>query len=318
MQLQQLRYFVAVAEQLNFRKAAESLYVTQPLLSKQITALEEEIGKKLFIRNTRSVSLTPAGEALLAEADALLRQSAMVIKTVRKAGSEAQVSGVLRLGYEDAFDRVLLVDALSTFKEKYPNIELNIQHYTFNWIMRALHDRIIDCAFILLPDKKLGKELKCKALRNDELCLIAARRYIHQDKLEEYISLAQNEAMYLLEKNSKGISLIINVCSELGIAPEFHFVDSVRTMLLYAETGTGVAVVPWSVYEAYKSPRLIAYRLGTELAFQCMTCAWNATTESRLRDLLLEEFPREALKCAHCPNHWCRMYQGKIPEEKNQ
>ena len=64
MQLRQLEYFVAVAELLNFRKAAESLYVTQPLLSKQIAELEDEVGCPLLIRNTRSVALTPAGEDL--------------------------------------------------------------------------------------------------------------------------------------------------------------------------------------------------------------------------------------------------------------
>ena len=308
MQLQQLKYFIAVAEQLNFRKAAESLYVTQPLLSKQIASLEEEIGQKLLIRNTRSVKLTPAGQALLDEADALIRQASMVVKTVRKAGSGGNVSGVLRVGYEDAFDRVMLVDALSVFKEKYPNVELNIQHYSFSQITRVLHDQLVDCAFILLPDKKLAPELKCKVLRNDELCLAASRKFIHEDKLEEYISLAQNEAMYLLEKNSKNVSLISNVCTEIGIAPEFHFVDSIRTMLLYAETGAGVAVIPWSVYEAYQSPRLIAHKIGTGQAFQCMTCAWNSSGESQLRELLLKEFQVKDLRCETCPNDWCRMH----------
>lgn len=307
MQLRQLRYFVAVAEQLNFRKAAENLYVTQPLLSKQIADLEHEIGQPLFIRNTRSVKLTPAGHALLKEADALIRQSAMVLKAVRNAGSEGSVSGVLKIGYEDAFDRVMLVKALSTFKEKYPNVELNIQHYNFSQITRALHDNCVDCAFILLPDKKLAPELSCRVLRNDELCLAAAKRRIKADHMEEYIKLAQDESMYLLEKNSKWISLFCRICSEMDFAPEFHFVDSIRTMLLYAEAGAGVAAIPWSVYEAYQSPYLIAHKIENELAFQCMACAWNSDGDSSLVDLLLPEFPSAQIRCGTCPNGWCRM-----------
>lgn len=308
MELRQLRYFVAVAEQLNFRKAAENLYVTQPLLSKQIADLEHEIGQDLFIRNTRSVKLTPAGQALLKEADALIRQAAMVMKTVRKAGSEEQVSGVLKVGYEDAFDRVMMVDALSRLKEKYPNVELNIQHYNFSQITRVLHENCVDCGFILLPDKKLAPELSCRVLRNDVICLAASRRHIREDRLEEYIQLAQNEAMYLLEKNSKSISLIGNICSEMGIAPEFHFVDSIRTMLLYAEAGAGVAIIPMTVYEAYKSPKLIAHRLESDHARQCMACAWNANSDGTLRELLLREFECAPLKCADCPNDWCRVH----------
>ena len=310
MQLRQLRYFVAVAEQLNFRKAAENLYVTQPLLSKQIAELEHEIGQELFIRNTRSVKLTPAGQVLLSEADALIRQAAMVIKTVRKAGKDGQVSGVLRIGYEDAFDRVMMVQALGAFKEKYPNVELNIQHYSFYQITRALRESCIDCAFILLPDKKLAPQLSCRVLRNDALCFVASKRRIQNDGLEEYIQLAQEEAMYLLEKNSKMVSLICEVCAEMDIAPEFHFVDSIRTMLLYAEAGVGVAVVPWSVYEAYQSPYLAAHRIASERAFQCMACAWNSRDGDRLTNLLLEEFQQVDLRCESCPNDWCKMHSG--------
>lgn len=310
MQLRQLQYFVAVAEQLNFRKAAESLYVTQPLLSKQIAELEHEIGQELFIRNTRSVKLTPAGQVLLSEADALIRQVAMVVKKVRKVSSDGQVGGVLRIGYEDAFDRVMMVQALGAVKEKYPNVELNIQHYSFNQITRVLHDHSVDCAFILLPDKKLAPELHCQVLSHDALCLVASRRLIREDRIEEYIRLAQDEAMYLLEKNSKTTSLISNVCGEMDIAPEFHFVDSVRTMLLYAEAGAGVAIIPWTVYEAYQSPYLIAHKIETPRSFQCMACAWNTEDENALRDLLLLEFPRAGLRCGSCPNDWCKMNPG--------
>lgn len=310
MQLRQLQYFVAVAEQLNFRKAAESLYVTQPLLSKQIAELEHEIGQELFIRNTRSVRLTPAGQVLLSEADALIRQAAMVIKTVRKVGSDGQVSGVLRIGYEDAFDRVMMVQALGNFKEKYPNVELNIQHYSFNQITRALRESCVDCAFILLPDKKLAPQLSCRVLRNDALCFVASKRRIRENRIEEYVRLAQDEAMYLLEKNSKMVSLLCEVCAEMDIAPEFHFVDSVRTMLLYAEAGVGVAVVPWSVYEAYQSPYLAVYRIETDRAFQCMACAWNTREDHFLTELLLQEFQEIDLRCGNCPNDWCKLHPG--------
>lgn len=311
MQLRQLRYFVAVAEQLNFHKAAEALYVTQPLLSKQIAELEHEIGYPLFIRNTRSVRLTPAGEELLRESENLIRQSSMVIRSVRSAAEGGSISGVLKIGYEDSFDRIIMANALSRLKEKHPRIEINLQHYSFTHIIKALNDNAVDIGFILLPDKKLSQKLECHVLSADHLTLAASKRLIKKpDRPEEYIDLAQSEAMYLLEKNSKGTSMVTNLCSRLDIAPEFHFVDSVRAMLLYAEAGMGVAVVPKTVIDAYQSTLLCSYDLSNDDAFLCMTAAWHTENQSHLRPLLLAEFEKSTDHCSSCANDWCRMYKG--------
>lgn len=320
MQLRQLQYFVAVAEQLNFHKAAEELYVTQPLLSKQIAELEHEIGYPLFIRNTRSVRLTPAGEELLKEAENLIHQSSMVIKTVRNVASGGNVSGVLKVGYEDSFDRILMSRALNRLRKKHPHIELNLQQFSFNRITKALNENTIDIGLILLPDKKLSPKLSCKVLSEDHLVLCAAKCLIqHKDQLDEYLELLQHEAMYLLEKNSKGISLINRFCTALDLAPEFHFVDTVRAMLLYAEAGAGVAVVPRTVFDAYNSELLCCVDILSEVSFICMTAAWPTENQNQLRELLLEEFETHPVHCAQCDNEWCRMYAGDhAPRIENQ
>lgn len=313
MQLRQLQYFVAVAEQLNFHKAAEELYVTQPLLSKQIAELEHEIGYPLFIRNTRMVRLTPAGEALLKESDNLIRQFFMVIKSVRNVAAGGDVSGVIKIGYEDSFDRLILAKALSRMKEKYPYVEFNLQHYSFNRITKALNDNTIDIGFILLPDKKLSPKLQCHVLGEDHLVLCAAKRLIHRpDQQDEYITLAQNEAMYILEKNSKGLSIINRFCTALDLVPEFHFVDTIRAMLLYAEAGAGVAVVPRTVFEAYQSTLLCCTDIQTDVSFICMTAAWHNDNQNPLRELLLAEFDLAPTHCASCENMWCRMKETEL------
>lgn len=318
MQLRQLQYFVAVAEQLNFHKAAEELYVTQPLLSKQIAELEHEIGYPLFIRNTRMVRLTPAGEALLKESDNLIRQFFMVIKSVRNVAAGGDVSGVIKIGYEDSFDRLILAKALSRMKEKYPYVEFNLQHYSFSRITKALNDNTIDIGFILLPDKKLSPKLQCRVLSEDHLVLCAAKRLIHcPDQQDEYITLAQNEAMYLLEKNSKGLSIINRFCTALDLVPEFHFVDTIRAMLLYAEAGAGVAVVPRTVFEAYQSTLLCCTDIQTDVSFICMTAAWHNDNQNPLRELLLAEFDQSPTRCASCENMWCRMKETKLPALAN-
>ena len=115
MQLRQIQYFVAVAEQLNFRKAAEMLYVTQPLLSKQISELEDEVGYPLFIRNTRSVSLTPAGKVMLSEANKLIRQADSLLFSVQNAAKYGNDYGVLHIGYEESYSQAMLLYAESGY-----------------------------------------------------------------------------------------------------------------------------------------------------------------------------------------------------------
>src|SRR3954464_12496414 len=100
MELRHLRYFVAVAEELHFRRAAERLHVVQPAVSEQIRKLEEELGVRLFDRTQRSVSLTDAGAAFLAEARGVLQQTEVARLAALNAGDRA--ASRLRIGYVPA------------------------------------------------------------------------------------------------------------------------------------------------------------------------------------------------------------------------
>ena len=97
MELRHLRYFVAVAEELHFRRAAERLYVAQPAVSEQVRKLEQELGVRLFDRTQRSVSLTIAGSAFLEEARSVLRQAEVAQEAARNASDRATMR--LRVGY---------------------------------------------------------------------------------------------------------------------------------------------------------------------------------------------------------------------------
>ena len=97
VELKQIKHFVAVAEELNFRRAAERLHITQPPLSQSIKSLEETVGVKLFERNTRGVQLTKAGEAFLGESLEILSAAQRSISVARQA-AQGEI-GTLRLGY---------------------------------------------------------------------------------------------------------------------------------------------------------------------------------------------------------------------------
>src|SRR5688572_25567265 len=117
MELRQLRYFVAVAEETNISRAAQKLFLTQPALSRQIKALEEEIGQCLLERHAHSISLTPAGAALLLEARELLQHAEQVLERVRSSAQTVR----LRVGYAPSLAAGLLSCAVEHFAQKHPH-----------------------------------------------------------------------------------------------------------------------------------------------------------------------------------------------------
>ena len=120
MNLNQIKYFVAVAEQRSFTKAAVQYYLSQTAITQQVHALEKSIGLQLIDRNTRPISLTPAGKVFLNEAKAILeRMDAALLKT-REASTG--IVGTLRIGYTKGYERSRLVNHLRSFHHDYPGI----------------------------------------------------------------------------------------------------------------------------------------------------------------------------------------------------
>lgn len=149
MELRHLRYFVAVAEELNFRRAAERLRVAQPALSSQIKNLEEELGVRLFDRTTRSVNLTKTGRVLLAEARGILGATTQAEQLVRKA--EHGLVGTLRVGVMTPATGPLLAKVLRTFQQKYPGVQLSLSALTSAEQLRRLRADELDAGLLRPP-----------------------------------------------------------------------------------------------------------------------------------------------------------------------
>lgn len=312
MQLRQLQYFVAVAEQLNFRKAAERLYVTQPLLSKQISELEDEIGYPLFIRNTRSVSLTPAGEVMLSEANKLIRQADSLLFSVQNAAKYGNDYGILHVGYEESFSQHMLAQILNQLRMEYPGIEVNIQRFTSNEIKKALQEGIIDIGFIFLPDKYLGKNIVCQILACDTLCLTTSNQLLPENAvMEAFVELADQKPVCLLEKNAKGLNLISDLCQKMNVYTNYVFAETTQDMLLYAESGYGISVLPESFLNYHKQSPITACKLKSQDAELCMAAIWEKDTVSQPRDKLLEICSSRHVDCNICSKTWCCQNQVK-------
>jgi DNA-binding transcriptional LysR family regulator len=124
MELRHLRYFIAVAEELNFRHAADRLHVAQPALSRQVRDLEDEVGERLFDRNRRRVLLTDAGRALLLDARGVLASAEAALKTAREVGRG--VRGTLRIGNAGRLSAPFLPASLAAFRARFPLVDVEL------------------------------------------------------------------------------------------------------------------------------------------------------------------------------------------------
>jgi DNA-binding transcriptional LysR family regulator len=172
LELRQLRYFIAVAEELHFGRAAERLHMTQPPLSQTIAALEEQLGATLFLRSRRQVELTPAGDALLPEARRMLAQAAELPELVRRAA--AGEAGRLALAFVTSADYSVLPPFLRRYREAYPQVQIVLQEETSDVQVEDLLRGRIDAGLLIppLPDKA-RRELDYMKVLDEPLILAA-------------------------------------------------------------------------------------------------------------------------------------------------
>jgi DNA-binding transcriptional LysR family regulator len=149
IETRQLRYFVTVAEELHFGRAAARLHMTQPPLSQAIAALEDGLGTALFLRNRRTVALTPAGSALLPEARRILLEAAQLPDLARRAASGE--TGRLALAFITSADYSVLPPFLRRYSERYPGVQLSLQEATSDVQIDELLRGRIDAGLLIPP-----------------------------------------------------------------------------------------------------------------------------------------------------------------------
>jgi DNA-binding transcriptional LysR family regulator len=151
MELRQLRYFVAVAETGNISRAAQKIFLTQPALSRQIKALEDEIGQCLQERQAHSVRLTPAGEALLREARELLQHADQMLERVRAAGRGVR----LRVGYAPSLAAGILSAAVESFTQAHPNARVELFDLSTKEMLAGLEGDKLDAAITVGQQREI-------------------------------------------------------------------------------------------------------------------------------------------------------------------
>jgi DNA-binding transcriptional LysR family regulator len=250
LELRQLRYFVTVAEELHFGKAALRLHMTQPPLSQTIQALEELLGAPLFERNRRGVALTPAGLALLPEARRMLAQSLELPQLVQRAA--AGEVGRLTLAFVSSADYSVLPPFLRAYRAAYPQVQITLQEATSDLQLDDLLHNRIDVGLLIppLPDKA-RLELDYWPVLNEALVL-ALPAGLPALKKQGKLALSALPPLPLIVF-PRAISpalydAILSVFRQAGITPEIgQQAIQMQTIVSLVSAGMGMALVPQSV-----------------------------------------------------------------------
>lgn len=248
MELRHLRYFVTVAEELSFSRAAEQLRIAQPPLSQQIQALEAELGVKLFDRKKRPLQLTLAGQAFLEEARSTLRQlEQAVLKTQSIHLGE---SGCLTIGFTSSITNSALPNILRTFQDHYPAVKLILREGNNASQIPKLRDRLVDIIFVYQHQMIEASELAVTSIAQETL--IAVLPHQHPLAVKPQIALTdladQDFVMPLYQVVPGLTEQIYRLCAQQNFVPRVaqEAIFTVTILGLVAG-GIGVSLLPSSV-----------------------------------------------------------------------
>jgi DNA-binding transcriptional LysR family regulator len=251
IELRQLRYFLAVAEELHFGRAAARLHMTQPPLSQAIAAFEEVLGTPLFARNRRSVALTPAGAALLPEARRLLAGAAALPELARRAaGGEA---GRLALAFITSADYSILPPLLRRYSDQYPAVHLLLQEATSDiQVEELLRGGDIDAGFLIppLPDKAQAELDYMKVLEEPLILCAPAGLALAPDGAPVRLQdLPELSLIVFPRAVSPALYDAILACFRAaGVVPAIgQQAIQMQTIVSLVSAGMGLALVPQSV-----------------------------------------------------------------------
>lgn len=246
LDLRQLRYFLAVADELHFGRAAERLGMAQPPLSQQIRRLEGSLGVSLFVRSKRRVELSEAGRVLKAEAGRLLAQAEQAARAAQRAGRGE--AGNLRIGYTStcAFTPLVL-EVLRRYQQTHSGVVLALSEMHSAEQLRALRDGRIDAAFIRSPVSDPHASFDAVTLLEEPL--VAALPSAHPRVGEATLALADlHDEPFILFPREAGAGLfdaIIAACRQAGFDPrQVQEAPQFTSIIGLVSAGLGISLVP--------------------------------------------------------------------------
>lgn len=293
MTFTQMKYFIEVARCLNFTEAAARLYVTQPTLSRQITAIETELNMQLFIRSSKALRLTPGGAVLLEEFTALMESYENGIKKAQEASFG--MIGHLNIGVIDGLNISGILPEFISFLEKdYPNIKVHLARASFQSLIQSLYDCTLDAVITFDFDITFRPGLSFKNIQ--KLYPVLVIPVNHPLAGREQVTLADmaSESLVIVTPSecSPGVELVTQTCQQFGgYYPQFHFVDTMEDAILWVEAGIKCALLNTGM-NIMRSEQVRVFPLD-ELPPMHAVLAWNPANSNFALPIMTEWFQQK-------------------------
>jgi DNA-binding transcriptional LysR family regulator len=248
MELRHLRYFVAVAEELSFTRAAERLHIGQPPLSHQIQMLESEVGAQLLERSKRWVRLTEAGKLFLDDARRVLSLSEQAVQTARRA--QRGETGELRVGFTFSTPLTpLFATVVNRYRQRYPGVTLTLHEMATLRQLDAIAAREMDLGLVRPPEVAIPDGIATEVLRQDPLVLVLPLD--HPLARQEAIAISDLEGLpFVMYPQDAGTGIypqIFRLCRAAGFRPTIAMeAGEASTIIGLVAAGCGISVLPSS------------------------------------------------------------------------
>src|SRR5262245_16343018 len=290
MELRHLRYFVTVAEELHFGRAAKRLNMSQPPLSRQIQELEEELGFQIFIREYHKVELTGAGRVYLDQIKRVLdqldvaRQDAIAVARGWK--------GRLRIGYGVHLPEGYLSRVVAAFSAE-RHVDIDILEAPSPRVLQMLHEKSVDVAFVMAPFDRAGLVAR-ELMREPLMIVVAAGHRLGAAPLSDLAQLAEEDFVVCRRYEEPGFrELVEGLCREAGFTPRVaQAVERKQTALDLVAEGLGVSIIPLS--SATPSDRVRYLPFPSPTPYLSSAVAWREDAYAETIASLVDVAEREA------------------------
>ena len=275
LQVEELRSFVVLADELHFGRASKRLFISQPALSKQIRRLEEKVGGALFTRTRRKVEITEAGRVLLAGADKVLREDEAALSLAREAVLGR--AGTLRIGFGIASVSEILPRTILRFRKTYSQVELKMRDMSTPAQIAALVEGNIDIGIVRLPIAHT--ELDSLPLFHEQL-VVATSGSLSYNSRQGLAALRNQPFVFFPRATSATLhDHVLGLCRRAGFSPTIvQEASELFTILNLVRAGLGVSLVP-SAARRMGVPGVRFHDLGVPEAKWRIGIAWNRLSD---------------------------------------
>ncbi|MBS7254793.1 LysR family transcriptional regulator [Flavobacterium branchiicola] len=254
MELRHLKYFLAVAEELNFTKAAEKLFISQPPLSRQIAELEEEIHAKLFIRNNKKVELTEAGKYFEKEVREIFQHMERISLQTKKIAEN--ISGEFRIAYISSINSSVISDLIKHLKAQFPYVNFKLFEISTTKQIDALEQGKIEMGIIRSPIH--SPKIKSHLWFKDGFSLVYNKKTIQIKSENEILKLKEETFIFFNKDYAPHYhEVLLELCAFYGFTPQIiHEANNINSIVQLVKNGLGVSIVPSNIAKNNQDPEI--------------------------------------------------------------